>query len=60
VKLAGFSPPWEQSDALADELRSAVFKRLSSMVRDQLGAAGVSEEDVLTDFQASRRTRRRR
>ena len=57
---AGFWVPWDEPDALPDELRSAVFQRLSSMVRDQLSTAGASEEDVLADFAASRRTRRRR
>ena len=57
---AGFWVPWDEPDALPDELRSAVFQRLSSMVREQLRAAGASEEDVLADFEASRRTGRRR
>jgi hypothetical protein len=47
---AGFWVPWDEPGALPDELRNAVFQRLSSMVREQLRAAGVSEEDVLADF----------
>jgi len=57
---AGFWVPWDEPDALPDELRSAVFQRLSSMVREQLRAAGASEEDIRGDFEASRRSRRRR
>ena len=57
---AGFWVPWDQPGALPDELRSTIFQRLTSMVQDQLRTAGVSEEDVLADFEASRRTRHRR
>jgi len=48
----------EVGRAVQDE-RGRIFQTLSSMVRDQLGSAGVTEEEVLADFQASRRGHRR-
>jgi hypothetical protein len=48
----------EVDHALQEE-RVRIFQTLSSMVRDQLRSAGMTEEDILADFQASRRHHRR-
>jgi len=53
---AGFFLPWDTPD-LPVEVRREVFLRLSEQVGVALGAAGVSEQEVLGDFAASRRRR---
>lgn len=55
---AGFWVPWDQPKSLPDDLRRAVFLRLAEQVRQELDAAGVSENSALKDFKASRRARR--
>ncbi|MGH7882443.1 MAG: hypothetical protein ACREN8_05995 [Candidatus Dormibacteraceae bacterium] len=53
---AGFFMPWTDSE-LPLELRREVFLRLSDQIGEARDAAGVSEEEVLCDFQHVRRQR---
>lgn len=51
---AGFFLPWD-SPEVPVEVRREVFLRLSEQIGAQLDAQGVSEQEVLEDFAASRR-----
>jgi len=53
---AGFFLPWDTPE-LPLEVRREVFLRLSEQVGGELSAKGVSEQEVLDDFAASRRRR---
>ena len=53
---AGFFLPWDQPE-LPIQVRREVFQRLSEQIGTQLEAHGVSEQEVLEDFAASRRRR---
>ncbi|MGI8757086.1 MAG: hypothetical protein ACR2MB_14780 [Acidimicrobiales bacterium] len=53
---AGFYLPWD-TPQLPVEVRREVFLRLSEQIGAQLEADGVSEQEVLDDFAASRRRR---
>ena len=53
---AGFFLPWQAPD-LPEDVRRAVFLRLTEEIAAQREARGVSEEDVLGDFAAERRRR---
>ena len=53
---AGFFLPWD-SPEVPVEVRREVFLRLSEQIGAQLDAKGVSEQEVLEDFAASRRRR---
>ena len=55
---AGFFLPWEARELPSDAQRQ-LFLRLSEQIGSQMRAQGVSEEEVLTDFAARRRSRRR-
>lgn len=54
---AGFFVPWTTPDVPL-ELRREMFLKLSDEIGAQRDAAGVSEEELLTDFRAARRRRR--
>lgn len=54
---AGFWVPWDRSD-LPDEVRRAIFVHLAEVIAEELKARGVTEEEVLADFDAARRSRR--
>jgi hypothetical protein len=51
---AGFFLPWDMPDVPL-QVRAEVFLRLSEQVGAELSAQGVSEQEVLDDFAASRR-----
>lgn len=53
---AGFFLPWDTPE-LPLEVRREVFLRLSKQIGAELDAKGVSEQEVLSDFAASRRRR---
>jgi hypothetical protein len=53
---AGFFLPWDAAEPPPD-VRRGVFLRLTEQVAAQRKARGVSEEEVLSDFAASRRRR---
>jgi hypothetical protein len=53
---AGFFLPWDTPDVPL-QVRAEVFLRLSEQVGAELSAQGVSEQEVLDDFAASRRRR---
>jgi hypothetical protein len=53
---AGFFLPW-QAPELPEDVRREVFLRLTEQIAAQRDARGVSEEDVLDDFAAERRSR---
>jgi hypothetical protein len=50
---AGFFLPWDTPE-LPVEVRREVFLRLSEQIGGALAAKGVSEQEVLGDFAASR------
>lgn len=54
---AGFFLPWDQPE-LPDDIRKGIYEHLAAMARKELEAQGVTEEEVMSDFQASRRARR--
>jgi hypothetical protein len=62
-RLAGIFFPWPE-ETMPLELKREIFAVLSEQVRRQVAKAGVSEEQILTDFEAWRKkkraTRRRR
>jgi hypothetical protein len=51
---AGFFLPWDTPDVPL-QVRAEVFLRLSEQVGAELSAQGVSEQEILDDFAASRR-----
>lgn len=53
---AGFFLPWNSPDLPAD-VRREIFLRLTDQIAAQRETRGVSEEEVLSDFAASRRRR---
>ncbi len=53
---AGFFLPWDAPE-LPKDLRREVFLRLSEQIAAQRKARSVTEEEVLSDFAASRRRR---
>ena len=53
---AGFFLPWDTPEVPL-EVRREVFLRLSEQIGAELDAKGVSEQEVLGDFTASRRRR---
>jgi hypothetical protein len=55
---AGFFVPWKAPDIPVD-LRREVFLRLSDEIAEGLTSAGVTEQEILDDFAASRRARGR-
>ncbi len=56
-KPAGFFLPWDQPE-LPVEIRRGIYEHLAGMARRELEDRGVTEEEVMSDFQASRRARR--
>lgn len=56
-KVAGVFLPLDGDD-LSLELRREVQLGLAAKIRESLTAKGISEQDVLDDFKASRKTRR--
>jgi hypothetical protein len=50
---AGFFLPWDTPE-LPVQVRAEVFLRLSEQVGAELSAPGVSEQEVVDDFAASR------
>jgi len=53
---AGFFLPWEGPE-LPEDVRREVFLRLTEQIAAQREARSVTEEEVLSDFAASRRRR---
>jgi Fe-S cluster assembly ATPase SufC len=53
---AGFFLPW-QGPELPEDVRREIFLRLTEQIAAQRDAREVTEEEVLTDFAASRRRR---
>lgn len=53
---AGFFLPWDEPE-LPDDVRREVFLRLTAQIATSREARGVTEEEVLSDFTASRRRR---
>jgi len=56
-RLAGVFFPWEKG-ALPIELKHDLFAMLSSEIARQMKRSGVSEKEVLTDFERWRKDRR--
>lgn len=54
---AGFWVPWDRSD-LPEEVRRGIFVHLAQVIAQGLAAKGITEEEVLADFNAARRSRR--
>lgn len=58
-KPAGFFVPWEQPQ-IQDDIRKAVLEALAESLSRQREERGLTEEEVLDDFNAYRKTRRGR
>ena len=58
-KVAGVFLPLDGDD-LALEIRREIQLGLAAKIRESLTGKGLSEQDVLDDLEASRKTRRRR
>ena len=62
-RLAGVFFPWPEG-TMPHELKREVFSVLSEQVRRQVSARGLSEDEIVTDFESwrksKRETRRRR
>lgn len=58
-KVAGVFLPLD-GDSFALEIRREVQLGLAAKVRESLRAKGISERDILNDFEVSRKARRRR
>lgn len=56
-KPAGFFLPWDRPD-LPDEIRKGIYAELSGRARSELARKRVTEDEVLADFKAARRSRR--
>lgn len=56
---AGFFIPWEQPH-IQDDIRKTVLEALAEGLRRQREQQGLTEEEVMDDFAASRKARRRR
>jgi hypothetical protein len=56
---AGFFVPWASAD-LPRDLRRQLFSQVADSLRKEREARGVTEEEVLADFAASRSRRRGR
>jgi len=56
---AGFFVPWKSGDIPVD-LRRELFGAIADKIRAEREAIGLTEEEVLADFTASRRDRRGR
>ncbi len=59
-RVSGVYVPLDEPDRIPDDLRKDIVRVLGEHLNRQLDAAGVCEEDVLEDFNAHRRRRRRR
>lgn len=58
-KPAGIFIPWEDI-SLDDEVRRAALKALAERIAGEREKKGITEEEVLEDFAAFRKDRRRR
>ena len=56
-RLAGVFFPWPEG-TMPIELKREVFSVLSEQVRRQLGKTGLSEDEIVTDFESWRKDRR--
>lgn len=56
-KPAGFFLPWDRPD-LPDDIRKGIYAELSQRARRHLDKKDVTEEEILADFSAARRSRR--
>ncbi|HVC78843.1 MAG TPA: hypothetical protein VND96_20215 [Candidatus Micrarchaeaceae archaeon] len=56
-KPAGFFLPWDRPD-LPDDIRKGIYAELSQRAGRHLDKKGVTEEEILADFSAARRSRR--
>ena len=56
-KPAGFFVPWDRED-LPDDIRRGLYAELAGQARQHLAERHVTEEQVLDDFAAARRSRR--
>ncbi len=56
-KPAGFFVPWDRPD-IPDDIRKGLYLELSGRVREHREESGVTEEEIVADFQAARRARR--
>ena len=54
---AGFFVPWDRPD-IPDHLRKGLYAELAERAHDHLHEKGVTEEEILADFAAARRSRR--
>lgn len=57
-KISGVYIPLEQPDELPEDMAREIARSLGSYLAVSLEARGVTEEDILKDFDAHRRARR--
>lgn len=56
-QLAGIFFPWPEG-TMPIELKREIFSVLSEQVRRHVEQAGLTEEEILSDFEASRKSKR--
>ena len=56
-RLAGIFFPWPEG-TLPIELKREIFPALSDQVRRQVSKAGLSEDEILSDFDSWRKSKR--
>ena len=59
-KVSGVYVPLDEPDRMPDDLRREIARVLGEHLSRSLDAVGVSEAEILDDFDAHRRRRRRR
>jgi antitoxin (DNA-binding transcriptional repressor) of toxin-antitoxin stability system len=59
-RVSGVYVPLDKPDRIPEDLRKDIVRVLGEHLSRQLDDTGVQEEDVLDDFHAHRRRRRRR
>jgi hypothetical protein len=57
-KISGLYLPLEDADRIPQDLRRELGRVLADHLARQLAASGVTEEEILKDFRAFRRSRR--
>ncbi|MFQ5893163.1 MAG: hypothetical protein ACE5H5_02515 [Nitrospinota bacterium] len=59
-RVAGLLLPLQDPEHLPVDLRRELLARFGEYLSKSLEARGISEKEILEDFEASRKTRRRR
>lgn len=57
-KPAGLYIPLSEGSELTRELRNTLLETIGNLIQEKLAEQGVTEEEILADFESSRRPRR--